>query len=392
VRRLVQFGAGNIGRSLVGQLFARAGWEIVFVDKIPVLVDALNAKRRYTVRTKDALPPGRPDTYEVRNVRALACADVEGIADAVAGADLVGTSVGSCNIPDVMERVARGLRRRRKPVSVLICENLRNAAATATAALRPHLPEGLDPRERVGFVETVIGKMVPTMPAEVRARDPIEIWGEAYDRLDVDRHGFVDGVPDVPGLVPVSDIKALVDRKLLVHNQGHAVAAYRGFLAGKRTIWECMEDPGVAGEVEGAMREAARALVARHPAVFEAEAQRAHVDDLLRRFRNRALGDTVYRVGRDLRRKLAPADRCIGALTCCAREGVEPVHVARGIAAAFSFRAADEAGNRFPDDVAFLEAFEAKGLEATLRDCCGLDPAADRGLIDRIARERAALE
>jgi mannitol-1-phosphate 5-dehydrogenase len=30
--KLVQFGAGNIGRSFIGQLFSRAGWEVVFVD------------------------------------------------------------------------------------------------------------------------------------------------------------------------------------------------------------------------------------------------------------------------------------------------------------------------------------------------------------------------
>jgi len=29
---MVQFGAGNIGRSFIGQLFSRSGYEVVFVD------------------------------------------------------------------------------------------------------------------------------------------------------------------------------------------------------------------------------------------------------------------------------------------------------------------------------------------------------------------------
>jgi len=29
---IVIFGAGNIGRGFIGQLFARSGWQIVFVD------------------------------------------------------------------------------------------------------------------------------------------------------------------------------------------------------------------------------------------------------------------------------------------------------------------------------------------------------------------------
>lgn len=32
INKIVIFGAGSIGRSLIAQLFARAGYEIVFVD------------------------------------------------------------------------------------------------------------------------------------------------------------------------------------------------------------------------------------------------------------------------------------------------------------------------------------------------------------------------
>jgi mannitol-1-phosphate 5-dehydrogenase len=39
-----------------------------------------------------------------------------------------------------------------------------------------------------------------------------------------------------------------------------------------------------------------------------------HIGDLLLRFRNRALGDTLYRVGCDLPRKLGPDDRLTGAI------------------------------------------------------------------------------
>ena len=31
-KKMVQFGAGNIGRSFIGQLFSRSGYEVVFVD------------------------------------------------------------------------------------------------------------------------------------------------------------------------------------------------------------------------------------------------------------------------------------------------------------------------------------------------------------------------
>ena len=41
---IVHFGAGNIGRSLVGTLFSRAGYEILFVDAAPDIVVALRQR------------------------------------------------------------------------------------------------------------------------------------------------------------------------------------------------------------------------------------------------------------------------------------------------------------------------------------------------------------
>lgn len=39
-----------------------------------------------------------------------------------------------------------------------------------------------------------------------------------------------------------------------------------------------------------------------------------HIDDLLYRFKNKALGDTIFRVGCDLTRKLSAEDRLAGAI------------------------------------------------------------------------------
>ena len=50
---IVHFGAGNIGRSLVGTLFSRAGYDIRFVDAAPDIVQALQARHGYRVVIKD---------------------------------------------------------------------------------------------------------------------------------------------------------------------------------------------------------------------------------------------------------------------------------------------------------------------------------------------------
>lgn len=41
-KKLVQFGAGNIGRSFIGQIFSQNGYEVVFIDLNQTLIQNLN--------------------------------------------------------------------------------------------------------------------------------------------------------------------------------------------------------------------------------------------------------------------------------------------------------------------------------------------------------------
>ena len=391
-KTLVQFGAGSIGRSLVGQLFSAADYAVVFVDTVPEIIAALNSRGKYLVRIKDTLAPGQPAEIVVANVRGINAGDVEAVAAAVAGADVISTAVGAAVLPALYPVLARGIAMRTTPVSLLLCENLRDVAAGVRAGVTRLLPAGFDVAARIGFVETSIGKMVPIMPPEVRARDPLEVWAEAYNEIIADQDGFVGPIPRVPGLVLKRNFAAYVDRKLFVHNLGHAAAAYLGFLAGKTMIWECMDDQAVCAHTRRVMQASAVALAAAYPQEFSTHTLDEHINDLLRRFHNRALGDTVYRVGRDLARKLAPDDRCIGALRLVVRHGGDPAPVCRVIAAAFLFNAAGPDSTRLPGDVAITLRAQAEGIAPLLREVCGFDSRKDAALITRIVEDYAALE
>jgi mannitol-1-phosphate 5-dehydrogenase len=383
MKRIVQFGAGNIGRSLVAQLFSRAGYEVVFVDALAPLVEAINAAGRYDVVVKDELPPGAPDRIGVDHVSAIHAADAAAVAQAVAGADVLATAVGPAVLPRLAGVLAEGIRRRSKPVSIILCENLRGAAAIMRAKLAEHLPAGFD-LAGVGLVETSIGKMVPIMPQAAAGANPLEIWAEAYNQIIADRAAFVGEVPQVPGLVLKDNFAAYVDRKLFIHNLGHAAAAYLGHLAGRQFIPQCMTDEAIRAAARAAMWASAEALIARYPSEFNAANQQQHVDDLLRRFANTALNDSVYRVGRDLYRKLDADDRCVGALRLVRATGGRVEPICRAIAAALLFKARDEAGRMFPADEQFHRELAAKGPKAMLAQVCQLRGPQDDELVTLI--------
>jgi mannitol-1-phosphate 5-dehydrogenase len=194
--------------------------------------------------------------------------------------------------------------------------------------------------------------------------NPLRVWVEEYAELPVDRDGFRGPIPPIHGLLPASPFAFYIHRKLYVHNMGHALTAYLGQPRGHRHVAEAVADAEVVRVVRAAMAESARALAAEHR--VPPEGLGAHVEDLLARFGNRELGDTLERVGRDLSRKLAPGDRLVGALRCCLRNGIRPENVCLGIAAALRFQDPE------PGPVTLL--FRAGGVEEVLERVCRLTP------------------
>ena len=405
--KLLQFGAGNIGRSFIGQIFSRAAWDVVFIDVKQELIQMLNDRRYYTVVIKRE---GQAD--EVRRigpVRAVDGRDIEAIAGEITGANLAAVSVGKNALPSVLPILARGLSLRSFPLDIIIAENDREAPALFRSVLFNELGPAYPLDTLVGLVETSIGKMVPIMKEADLAVDSLQLFAEEYETLIVDKIAFKNPLPAIPELFPVDPIAAYVDRKLFIHNLGHATAAYLGYteaLTQKNsqslntfTIPEALALPKVEKKVRRVMSQAADALVKeypqlKYPGVYNREDLQSHIEDLLYRFKNSALGDTVHRVGRDLKRKLSREDRIIGAMILCAKHGLPFGEIAQVYRCALEFAAPAENGKIFPADTEFHKKYqtdksdrimlERTSAEKIFMEVSGLDNIKDSLVIKEI--------
>ncbi len=390
--KLIQFGAGNIGRSFVGQIFSNAGWEVVFIDIDRRIIDELNRRRRYTVTVKDRIE----ETIEVTNIRGIHASDIDQISDEIAQSDLISTAVGQQALPHIMRPIALGLLKRQrvspgKPIDIVICENMRNAGAYFRKALQEVVVKerqecaDFSLEEQVGFVETSIGKMVPIMSEKDRAKDPLLVYVEAYNTLIVDKLGFKGQIPDIPQLDPKENIRAYVDRKLYIHNLGHGVLGYTSqvFRPHYYYVWEAAFDRELGQITKNAMWESGSSLIAEYPNEFNEQNIGIHIDDLISRFRNKALGDTMFRAGRDLYRKLGPNDRLIGAVHLCVKQGLVPTYICLAVASAFFFKAKDENGNMYKQDQLFHENEMSRGPRHVLKEVCKIEDMRVVRLVER---------
>ncbi|MHB1485834.1 MAG: mannitol dehydrogenase family protein [Saccharofermentanales bacterium] len=371
MKKFLQYGAGNIGRGFIGQLFSQAGYEVSFIDINMEVINALNKDGRYPVTIVSKLPP--VDVW-VENVKGINGMDRDAVIDAIAGADAMATAIGVNILTRIVPLVADGIKKRKAigndaPLNIIICENLLDADKLLHRLLLEHFDASEKDyfEKNIGLVEASIGRMVPVMTEEQKKGNPLRVYVENYCELPVDKDAFKGEIPAIGHLFPYSPFELYIKRKLYIHNMGHALIAYLGNLAGYEYTWQAMANPYIKLIGLRAMQESAMALTAK----FNVPAANLldHIADLQLRFANIALGDTVMRVGKDLRRKLSAEDRFAGAVKTSESQGITPVYTAIGIAAALFFNCPDDPGTDFVHGLS-LEG----GIEAVLSDICEITP------------------
>ena len=385
-KKIVLFGAGKIGRSFIGQLFSRGGYEVVFVDVFKPVIDALNERGNYNVIIKS----DSDTVMNITNVSGVMATDSTRVSDEIATADILAISVGLNGMTTAFPLIAEGLTKRyaTNPTSaldIIIAENMRNADAYFTAELKSLLPQNYPFEQLVGLVETSIGKMVPIMLKKDMDEDVLQVFGEPYNTLILAKNSFKTPIPQIEGLAPKANMKAWVDRKLFIHNLGHAATAYFGYLQNPKFIflYEALAVPEVLEKVRKTMLQAAEILLKKYPSEFTNKDLVDHIDDLLARFQNKALGDTIFRVGCDLQRKISAEDRVVGAINAAKELGLPYDEMINVLASAMKFRATNEQGEMFPGDVAFAAIYD-KGVMEVLTAVCGFTEMEAEFIADKI--------
>lgn len=327
--RAVVIGPGRIGCGFAGHLLHRSGFEVSFIGREPT-VTRLRSAGHYLVRLTDGR---RCSEEEVPFHAALDIRDGRTCAEAIARADVVCVAVGVDALGAVAPVLARGLARSHRPVNVIGCENDERAGARLRDAVAVLAGSAL--ADRHGFSGAVVGRVVAHRIPSHRPGAPLVLVGEPRDEFVVDAAALRAPLPEIRGMIAAQDFVAAYRRKLYRYSAGHATAAYLGHLKGYRYLHAAIRDPEVAAGTRAAIGEGQAALRAQYgPALAGSPAD---VEEILARFGNAALADTVARVGRDTRRKLAPTDRLIGAARVLEGAGVRAPALAGAAAAALCF-------------------------------------------------------
>lgn len=201
--------------------------------------------------------------------------------------------------------------------------------------------------EKVGFVNTVIGKMSQVIYGDAPSKlgkltsitpdYPAAVLVEAFNTILISK--FQSGfryVSGFPAFIEKTDLAPFEEAKLYGHNAIHFILGSLGCVLGIESVPHLSRIPEVMAFVRSAFVEevgtALRKKYSDADDLFSTTGFRHYVDDLIARMTNPYLNDQTERLVRDIPRKLGWNDRLIGAIRLCQAQGVVPERLGFGAA------------------------------------------------------------
>lgn len=326
--RATVFGAGNIGRGLVGFVLGRGAYDLTFVDVNEHLVSAIQRSGGYQVTTD------RGHTYDVDVAAAVSARDEDAVVAAVASSDVVATAVGPAVLAVVAGPIARGLRETQVAnVNVLACENVHPNSTLLRRRVAEH--DG-DAADRAGFPDVVVDRIVPGDPP-LGEDPPLDLDVEHHFEFLVEARTWRGPQPGSAALDFVDDLEPYKKRKLWMVNGLHAAAAWLGLQSGHEYIDAAVADGAIRVNLDRMASTMVEVLAAQY-AFLEAEELRHYAHTSLSRFANGAIRDRCARVARNPLIKLGADERILGSAVAAEQAGLDVSGHAAAICAALALR------------------------------------------------------
>ncbi|KHE71965.1 mannitol-1-phosphate 5-dehydrogenase [Halobacillus sp. BBL2006] len=363
--KALHFGAGNIGKGLIGYLLNKSGFDLCFVDVNEESVNQMNSSNQYALELLD-------DDHTVESISpvcALHSSKQDQVVDAIVEADLITTSVGADNLSKVAPVISKGLLKRiqfdKGHVDVIANENMINASSTLKEEIRRNVSTSeMDAiQSTVGFPNSAIDRL---SLSEKRNEGEITLVEPYYEWM-IEKQGILNSdLPSIKNATYVDSLKPYIERKLYIVNMGHAATAYTAFLEGYPTIQSALKNPEIEKFLRETMNESARYFT--HHYGFKAEEMSEFIEETIGRFKNANISDDILRVGRSPIRKLGFDERLVKPTRVLFELGLPVERLTAAVATAFFFHNPND-----KESVTIQSYIREQGIEQAIAHFTGIE-------------------
>lgn len=376
----IQFGAGAIGRGLLGKIIHDSGYKLIFVDVFDKIVDQINEDGYVGLELMDH----GNEAIKLENVSALCSTkdeDLEKIYDTITKADIITTSVRVENLDSTSKIIAKGLEKKdpnTEKVDIMAFEN----AFRASDILKGHLLNNSSLSEEeldkvATFPNTVTDRIVQNKIVD--GRSVVEISDDFEAVIEQPKLKNPESKP-IKDAEYTQNIDEELERKLFLVNGVHAATSYFGHNKGYTMMDEAFGDEEILSDVKKLMEESSKVLIKKYG--FDENELDKFKESKLNRFLKTASHDEVARVARDPQRKLGKTDRLVSPAISAYDEGSEYDYLAKAIAYAFKY------DNKEDEKAMEIQKYISEnGIEAAIENFAEIKKDERSGLFEKIVEE-----
>lgn len=380
MKKAIQFGAGAIGRGLLGKIIHDSGYELIFVDVYDKIIDQINQDGYVALELMDH----DNKTIRLENVSGLCSTkeeDLEKIYKEIGEADLITTSVRVENLSSTSKILVKGLQLKEKnspKVDIMAFEN----AFRASDILKKYILENSKFSEKdlddlATFPNTVTDRIVQNKI--VAGRSVVEISDDFEAVIEQNKLKDPSSKP-IKAAEYTQNIDEELERKLFLVNGVHAATSYFGYHKGYTMMDEAFGDKEILKDVKELMEESSKVLIKKYG--FEEEKLNEFKKTKLNRFLKTASHDEVKRVARDPQRKLGKKDRLVSPAISAYDNKLAYKILAKAIAYALKYdNKEDEKAVEIKDYI------KENGLEKTIEKYTEIKKEERKGLFDKVVEE-----
>lgn len=378
-KKVVQVGAGKIGRGYLAELFQAAEYKIIFLDYAESLVKALNAQGYYTIFKRN-FDGGPPSKTIVKNFEAY-CTQTEWdeCVDALAHTNYASINVYPGATQSIGHMIGAAIKKRiaEGDFSTLDCIIGVNFLHSSRI-LHDYVKEVLTTdqefaylEEKVGFIEGLVERNGAEPTPEMYAEDALACNSSDADSMTIDKDAFKGPAPAGVNFILKENVPAWMVHKIWIGNMSHCLRGVFGRKAGYTYMGEADDDPYIAKCGVLAMVEAEFAIHKAYGLSYEEmradSSYGSEQANYLNHAANAANKDTITRVCADMIRKLSKEDRFIGPALAAMANGKIPYFIARGAAMGFYY------DNMEDPTVAQIQGYlKENGIAKAIEKYCGL--------------------
>ena len=310
----VIIGAGQTGRGFIAPILQEAGYHLTFLDQNAELIARLRKEKQYTIRYFQNEWPART----IRDFDAFCTAETDASCQKLNEADLVILSVFATNIPRLIPLLKKAAADRKTKMQIICCENGVNVKQPLVDA----------------EIDAVISEGIIFCTTLQPDHEKLDLISQAYPDLPVD--GAVKGLhPAIPRMPLEMHFSNLIHRKIYTYNFISAVISYFGSYKGYELYGDGANDAYIASFIDRITPMISRVIARVYDVSFDE--QLAFTCNAVKKFRNRAIVDTIERNARQADRKLGVNERMLSPLKFCMEQGEPTEQIETVIAAAMYY-------------------------------------------------------